>query len=464
MTSSGEEPRLRRSVGPVQLGLYALGSMLGSGVYGLMGAAAGVAGNAVWLAFLVAMVAALLTALSYASLGSRYPHAGGAAYIVERAFGRPFLSFGVGLAVAFSSLASVAAQSRVFAANLGELAGLEEAPLSLIAIGFILFLAAVVLRGIRESVAFNIVCTCIEAAGLLIVVGVGLTWWGETAYLELPPPPAGEPGQAAALVLMQAAVLTFFAFIGFEDTINIAEECRDPQRTIPLAVIGAMIAATTLYVAVAITAVSVVPWAELAKSPGPLTRVVETAAPLLPPLVFTSITLFAVTNTALVNYVTASRLVYGMARRGLIPPRLGAVHERRRTPHVSILLLLAIAAPLALIAEVAHLASAAVLLLLGVFTLVNLALVVLQRRPCEPKGRFEIHPAAPLAGAVVCASLAAARIASGDWRAPAIAGGLVATIAVTYLMISQRQAQWRAEAAAREQRPPTGAPHREGQT
>jgi basic amino acid/polyamine antiporter, APA family len=179
-------PPLRRSIGPTQMTLYALGSMLGSGIYGLIGQAAGQVGNAVWLSFLVALVAALLTAFSYASLGSRYPHAGGAAFVVQRAYGMPILSFAVGFAVVCSGLTSVATQSRVFAANLAQLLGAPELPLPVLAFGFLILLTGLVLRGIRESMWVNVLCTCIEAAGLLIVIAVGVSYWGSVDYLEGP--------------------------------------------------------------------------------------------------------------------------------------------------------------------------------------------------------------------------------------------------------------------------------------
>src|SRR5688500_15691414 len=149
-------PPLLRSIGPTQMTLYALGSMLGSGIYGLIGQAAGQVGNAVWLSFLVALVAALLTAFSYASLGSRYPHAGGAAFVVQRAYGIPILSFAVGLAVVCSGLTSVATQSRVFAANLAQLLGAPELPLAVLAFGFLVLLTGLVLRGIGESMWVNV--------------------------------------------------------------------------------------------------------------------------------------------------------------------------------------------------------------------------------------------------------------------------------------------------------------------
>ena len=438
-----KRPELHRSIGPVQLALYGLGSMLGAGIYGLIGKAAGEVGNAVWLAFVVALVAALLTALSYASLGSRYPRAAGAAYVTERAFGLPLLSFVVGLALVCSGLTSVATQSRVFAANLAVLFNLESIPLWWLALGFLLVLAGIVFRGIRESMWVNVLCTLVEASGLILVVAVGLSHWGSVDLLEMPPS-AVDRGEW--LILMQGAVLTFFAFIGFEDTLNVAEECRDPQRTIPLGLILAMSMAAVLYIAIAVTAVSVVPWAELAAAPGPITEVVRRAAPLIPPIVFTGITLFAVANTALVNYVTASRLIYGMAHQGLLPLRFGDVHAERRTPHVAILALFLVAMPLALFGTIAELAAATVLLLLLVFAVVNAALFVLKRRPGEKHGYFEIPLAVPAIGALVCLVLVMVRVGTGDWRAPAIAGALLLASAVIYAIVRPKAA------------PPTPAP------
>lgn len=426
-------PELHRSIGPFQMTLYGLGSMLGSGVYGLMGQAAGLVGNAVWLAFLVALVAALLTALTYASLGSRYPRAGGAAYIAERAYRSPLIGFVVGLAVACSALTSVATQSRVFAANLATLTGGGEQTITLLAVGFLLLLTGLVLRGIRESMWVNVLCTCIEAGGLLLVLAVGIGYWGSVDLLETPPPGEGA-SDVVVLLVLQGAVLTFFAFLGFEDTVNVAEECRDPQRTVPIGLIAAMAIAAVIYVGVAITAVSVLPWRELASAPGPITAVMERAAPWLPPIVYATITLFAVANTALVNYVTASRLAYGMAHQGLLPAWLGRVHASRRTPHLAILALFAIVAPLAVIGTIGQLAAATVLMLLFVFALLNGALILLKNRDGEPRGRFEIPLLLPVLGSLVCVGLVVVRVTTGDWRAPLLAGALLAGILLLYAL------------------------------
>ena len=429
--SPGYETKLRRSIGPFQLTFYGLGSMLGSGIYGLIGQAAGLAGNTVWLSFLVAMVAALLTALSYASLGSRYPRAGGAAFVTERAFGMPLLSFVVGLAIVASGLTSIATQSRVFAVNLASIAGSAATPTGAIAIGFLLILTGLVLRGIREAMWVNVACTIIEAAGLLLVIAVGIPFWGSVDLLETP----DLSGDDVLLVLVfQGAVLTFFAFIGFEDILNVAEECHDPRRTIPVALISAMVVGASIYVAVAITSVSVVPWRELAAAPGPLTEVMRRAAPAIPVTVFAGITLFAVANTALVNYVTSSRMIYGMAHQGLLPSALGKVGARTHSPYPATLALLLVLIPLALFGGIAELASATVLLLLVVFAVVNVALFVLQKRPGEAKGKFEVPRWVPALGTAVCGVLIVVRLTSRSWQAPALAGGLLTGMVALYFL------------------------------
>ncbi|HUU65819.1 MAG TPA: APC family permease [Methyloceanibacter sp.] len=432
---SAGEPTLQRSIGPTQMALYGLGSMLGAGIYGLIGKAAGQVGNAVWLAFIVALIAALLTALSYASLGSRYPRAAGAAYVTQRAYGFPLLSFMVGLALVCSGLTSIATQSRVFAANLADLLGIQGFPIAWLALGFLLVMTGIVFRGIRESMWVNVVCTLVEAGGLILVIAVGFSYWGSVDYFETP---SGPVDAQTWLVVVQGAVLAFFAFIGFEDMYNVAEEVRDPQRTIPLGLILAMVAAAIIYMGVAITAVSVVSWQELAVAPGPITEVVARAAPFIPPVLFTAITLFAVANTGLVNYVTSSRLLYGMGRQGMLPAFFGKVHDCRRTPHIAIAVLFLILAPLALTGTIAELASATVLLLLAVFTVVNGSLFILKRRKGEKPGRFEVPLFVPALGAIVCVSLIVVRVSTGDWRAPAIAGALLVGCFVIYVAMRVR--------------------------
>ncbi len=430
MTSpDNDQPKLLRTIGPFQLMLFGLGSMLGSGIYGLVGKAAGQLGSAVWMAFLVAMVAALLTGLSYASIASRYPRAGGAAYVTQRAYGKPLLSYLVGLAVVCSGLTSIATQSNVVAANVKALFGWEAVPIELLALGFLLMVAGVLVRGIRESLWFNLVCTGVEAAGLLLVIAVGIDYWGSVSLLEVPP-----HDSSMALIVMQGAVLTFFSFIGFEDMLNVSEEVKNPERNVPIGMISAMLIATAVYMAVAITAVSVVPWSELAEAAGPLTEVVARAAPWFPAVGFTLITIFAVANTALINYLMASRMLYGMSSQGLMPKALGKIHPRRQTPHIAIAALFVVVAALSLVGDIKELASATVLLLLSVFVVVNMALVILKRRAGEARGAFEVPVLVPILGSLICLALIVVRVSEGHWVAPAIAAGLLALIGVLYVV------------------------------
>jgi APA family basic amino acid/polyamine antiporter len=213
-----------------------------------------------------------------------------------------------------------------------------------------------------------------------------------------------------------------------------------PAAGYSIALVTAMAIGALIYVAVVVTAVSVVPWRELSEAPGPLTEVMARAAPTISPWVFTAVTLFAVANTALVNYITSSRLDYGMAQQGLLPSALGRVHHRTRTPHLAAIMLLAILLPLGLFGTVADLASASVLLLLIVFVVVNGALSILKGRRDEPAGRFEIPRWVPAAGTVICLLLVGLRVSSSDWRAPALAGALLVGILALHALVRSRGA------------------------
>jgi APA family basic amino acid/polyamine antiporter len=440
---------LKRAIGPLQLTLLGVGSMLGAGIYGLVGKAAGVMGGAVWIAFLVAMAAALLTGVSYASIASRYPKAGGAAYVTQRAYRTSWVSFVVGLAIVCSGLASIATQAKVVAENLNVMAGLKlgvtvagaPAEILLIAVGFLLLVAGVVYRGITESLWANALCTVLESLGLVLVIAVGVRFWGQADLLQAPPSPGNATGSLSAALMLQGSMLTFFSFLGFEDMLNVAEEVERPERTIPVALIAAMIIASAIYMAVSVTAVSVVPWQELAAAPGPLRLVIERAAPWFPAVGFTVITIAAVANTGLVNYVMASRLLYGMSRQGLLPKAMGRVHGVRQTPHVAIAVLLAAVIGLQFAGDITDLAGATVLLLLLVFCVVNGALVMLIRREGKLEGCFNAPLVVPALGAVVCLAMIVAQARQDDGRGFAIAGGIVVLIMALYLLSRIRRGE-----------------------
>ncbi|HQY87262.1 MAG TPA: amino acid permease [Tepidisphaeraceae bacterium] len=440
--STSSKPTLKRTLGPFTLILYGVGSMLGAGIYGLIGEAARDLGNAIWMAFIIAMVGAGLTALSYANIGSRYPRAGGAAYATQRAYRIPLLTYVVGFAIVASGLTSMATGARVIGRELAK-TGVVIAP-EFVGIIYLALLSIVVFWGIREAMWFNILCTSIEALGLIFIIIIGLPYWGSVDYLQGPPSSDGGAGAFEAItiaMLMSGAVLTFFSFIGFEDILNVSEECKNPKSTVPIGLVGAMLIATVIYMAVSITAVSVIDHATLTDPKlGGLRGVAAKAAPWFPSNLFSIITCFAVANTALLNYVMGSRLIYGMANQGLMPRPLGKVHPQRRTPHIAIFVLLGAVILIMLSGQLDQLASATVLLLLTVFVIVNIGLIILKFRPTEPRGRFEVPWPIPLFGALVCAAMIFFRvkdvsIAKGTHMGPIVAGVVVAVAVILFLII-----------------------------
>lgn len=421
--------------------------MLGAGIYALVGRAAESLGYAIWLAFLAAMVAALLTGLSYACVGGRYSKAGGAAYVTHRALRRPAISYMVGIAVMMSGLTSMATGTQAIAENLEKAVGFPL-PIKLVAIGLVFLIGCVIYRGMRESMWANIVCTVVEAAGLLFIIAIGVRFWGGVNYLETPTDrDAVGSGITLALVL-QGAVLMFFSFIGFEDILNVSEEVKEPKRDVPFGLIGAMILATLIYMAVAVTAVSVIPWSELAASKTPLMEVAQRAAPWFHGIdrVYLGITIFAIANTALLNYLMGSRLLFGMSRQGLLPAMLGKLHATRRTPQTAIWVLFGVVSLLIMSGGVKPLAEATVLLLLVVFTLVNISLIVLKRRAGEPTDGFDVPMLVPILGALVCALLVVVRVQSaisdpksGSATAPLIALGIFALSFLLYFLMKPKE-------------------------
>ncbi len=433
---------LLRTMGLFSLVVYGVGDMVGAGIYGTVGDAAVQMGNAVWLSFVFSMVAAVLTGLSYACLASRYPRAGGAAYVTQRAFNLGFISYVIGLMVTASGLTSMATSTNVFTRTVLGLttaqpdAAMQSWPWYLIALSFLGFLTLVNLWGIRQSMWANLVCTLVEVGGLIFVISIGASHWGNVDYLQAPPATGG----LGLGMLLGGSVLTFFSFIGFEDMLNVSEEVKNPRRTMPLGIVIAQIVVAILYISVAVTAVSVVPYQEFAQRDlSPLARVTSTAAPWLHPRTFDLVTLFAVSNTVLINYIMGSRLLYGMARQGLLPAILGRLHPKRHTPHIAIRVLLGVVLVLALSGgpdAVKQLADTTALLLLTSFIVVNTSLIVLKRRPKEPAGSFEVPIIVPALGVVVNAMMIVARITSSTagGRAVVIAGVIITGIVILYFI------------------------------
>ena len=405
----GEGP-LKRAISRNMLLLLVVGDVLGAGIYALVGRVGARVGGAIWAAFMLALALAMLTAFAYAELVTKYPRAAGAALYVNKAWRKPFVTFLVAFAVMCSGLTSAATLSRAFGGDY--LAVFFDTPTTLVGLVFIALVALVNFRGISESVRLNVVLTSIELTGLLLVVLAGLAAISDGG----PDVDAGRAlvfteGEPILAALIGGAGLAFFALIGFEDSVNMAEEARDPAHNYPRALFGGLMIAGALYLLVTIVASIVVPTGRLAASDGPLLEVVQTGPLRLPTELFSAIALCALANGALINRVMASRIVYGMARERILPAGLGLVHGRRRTPLVAIIGTTAIAMMLIASGDLSDLADTTVLLLLFVFTGVNIAVLVLRGDRVRHR-HFRAPTAIPVIGATVSMGLMATKDAA----------------------------------------------------
>jgi amino acid transporter len=406
-----DQPQLRRVMGPGLLLLFIVGDILGTGVYALTGDVAAEVGGAAWIPFLVAFLIATVTAFSYLELVTKYPQAAGAALYVHKAFGVQFVTFLVAFVVICSGITSASTASRFFAANFNTAFGLDwgKVGIVIVALLFMAMLAMVNLRGVGESVKLNVGLTIVEITGLLLVIMVGLwAFTGGGADVDFSRVVAFDTAtdKNAFMAVTAATSLAFFAMVGFEDSVNMAEETKDPVKVFPKALLTGLSIAGIVYVIVAIVAVALVPVGTLEASDTPLVEVVKAGAPNLPiDDILPFISMFAVSNTALINMLMASRLIYGMARQHVLPPVLGSVHPTRRTPWVAIVFTTAIAFGLifyvtafANSSAISLLGGTTSLLLLAVFAVVNVAVLVLRRDVQEGGGHFKTPTALPVIG------------------------------------------------------------------
>ncbi len=421
---NGPEPDLKRVIGPKLLLLFIVGDILGTGVYALTGSVAGEVGGAAWAPFLAAFAVATITAFSYLELVTKYPQAAGAALYTHKAFGIHFFTFLVAFAVMSSGITSASTASNAFAGFLNAGFSLDLAAggtgIMLIALGFMALVAAINFRGVGESVKANVVLTLVELSGLLLIIFIGIyavtqgnADFSRVMVFESP------SDKSTFLAITAATSLAFFAMVGFEDSVNMAEECKDPIRDFPKMMLTGLGVTGVIYLLVSITAVALVPVGDLTNADlGPaLNQVVAAGAPDLPfDKIFPFIGMFAVANSALINMLMASRLLYGMANQDVLPRSLGKVHATRRTPWVAIIFTTLLSFGLIIyvvrasasddgLANITLLGGTTALLLLCVFTVVNIAVLVLRKQPVDHE-HFVAPTVLPVLGALTCGFLA----------------------------------------------------------
>ena len=364
---SESQTGLRREAGLFQVVTYGVGAIIGAGIYVLVGDAAGLAGGQVWLAFMIAAVVGLFTGLTYAELASMYPKAASEYIYLGRAYGSRWLSFMTEWMMLVTEVAAVSAISLGFA---GYLASLTRLPIIPVAAAIIVALTGLNAIGIKQSLRINTALSLVAVAGLLLVIVLGVKRIGTADYLSSPNGLGG---------VFSATALVFFAYIGFDNISNLAEEAKTPEKTIPRGLLLALAITTILYALVALAAVSLVSWQELATSKAPLALA---ASKVLGGNAFWVVAIAAMLttlNTALVQLLVSSRIMFGMAREGVLPEAIGKVSRSTGAP--------VLASGLAMVASLAFLALGKVELMAKVtsfgafltFALVNLALLHLRR-------------------------------------------------------------------------------------
>ena len=372
---------LKRRLGPWLLTAYGVGIMVGAGIYVLVGVAAGEAGVFAPLSFFLAALVVLPTALSYAELSARIPEAAGESAYVAQGLGSRWLALLVGLIIVAAGIVSAAA---VLRGGVGYLTSIIAFDPARAMIGAGLALTFLAILGALESVVFAVLLTLAEVLGLVLVIGAGIAAAPVAGWVD--------PGAPVWSGVVGASVFAFFAFIGFEDMVNMAEEARDPGRTMPRALLGALALTALLYALVTLAAVRAVPVETLAASPRPLALVWQAGSGQSPDFL-SAIAVAAALNGVLAQIIMAARVLFGLGRRHRGLGLFHRAHPRLGTPVLASLLVGGMVVVAALSLPVARLAEYATLALLAVFVLVNGALIGLKRG--RAPGALSVPPSVP---------------------------------------------------------------------
>ena len=362
--------KLKRTLSLFEVTASGVGVILGAGIYALIGVAASYAGNSLWLSFLIAAVIAAFTGLSYAELSSVFKTNSAEYNYTKKAFNRK-LALIIGLFVISSGVLTAATVSIGFSNYLNALTGL---PILVFAGLLIVFLSLINFTGIKLSAKVVIFATFLEVIGLLIIIVIGIKYWGTVNLLSFD---FGLKG------VLQAAALIFFAYMGFEEIVKLSEETKYPRKNIPKALILSIVITTILYILVAISAISIMGHEQLALSNAPLAETASMSLGKIAFVVLAIIALFSTMNTVLLSLVASSRMTYGLAKEQALPEKFGEVHKKTNTPWLAILLIAIAGLILLFFKDIETIANITNITLFVTFGFVNASLLVLRykKRP-----------------------------------------------------------------------------------
>ncbi|HDN25625.1 MAG TPA: amino acid permease [Thioploca sp.] len=384
---------LKRTLSLTQITLYGVGTILGAGIYVLLGEVALVSGSFTPLAFLVAAVVVSFSAYSYRHLARRFPYSAGEAVYVQEAFASTHLSRLVGLTIVFSGIISAATIARGFTGYFAILVSLPDAVMIILLVGSLTVLAA---WGVRQSVSVAVATSIVELFGIAVVIWASFD--SLPSLLDRPQQYFMPTSLPAWSGIGAGAFIAFYAFIGFEDMVNMAEEVKNSEKNMFRGIVLALIITSSLYVLVALCAVAAVPLEELAGNKAPLALIVERNT-RFPVSAMAVISMVAVINGALLQIIMCARVLYGMGKRGMVPVVLARVHEHTQTPIIATLLVGSGVMVFALMLPLITLAKMTSLFILCVFTLVNAALLTLNWRSNQ---RTLTQLSLPASGALIC--------------------------------------------------------------
>lgn len=369
---------LKRTLGFWDVLMFGVGGIVGAGIYAIIGKAAGLSGNMLWLSFVIAAAVALLTGLSYAEFVSRYPDSGGSFEYIKQGLGRK-TAFVMSIFMAFTGIVAAAAISISFADYLSRLI---DFPSWIIVICIISFMAFFNIIGAKYSSYYNSFATIVTILGLAAVVVTSIQEFGTTPLLE-----TNERGWTG---LLAGGALIFFSYIGFEDLVKMAEETKNPKVNMPKAVIISGLLVLIIYVLIAISAVSVLGWNNLSNSNGPLAAVIEAKLGTWGATSLVIIALFATSKTILSNILGTSRLLYDVARdsdRSWLK-KFTTISGIGNAPNYAIIAISLVAMGFGLIGNLQVVASISNIFIFIVFGMVNIALLNLRYKKRKEKDKM----------------------------------------------------------------------------
>jgi len=416
---------LKRSLGLFKTTLMGVGVILGAGIYALVGKAAALSGNAVWISFTIAALVAALTGLSYAELSSFIPKAGGEYYYIQRAFGRFFAFLLTWLLILGLAIAGGA----VALGFGGYFSAMFDTNMVWTAVVLIILTSIALYIGTEQAAWIAVACTVLEIVGILIVIAVGIPEMGSVNYFELATDTSG---------IIAAGALIFFAYIGFDEIVQLAEESKQPERTIPRAILLSIFITTVLYVSVAIAVISILPWESLSESNSPLADVVAKSLGQEAFYLLSAIALFSTGNTVLIIMLAASRLLYGMAESGSMPSLFAEIHPKNQTPHKATFAIALVAIVMVLLLQkieiIANLTNFA---FFTTFLLVNAAVIALRFK--EPNANRIFRIPFSMAGVPIIPVIAVLSIfimmLNVGWEAFFMGCGMLVLGAIVYLIM-----------------------------